>query len=523
MLFASAIQQVTDFCPVKELSGVTVSNAKPSVSFKDFCTGTMQSQTEAYLRQHCGFREPLTRLYNQTVWAFFRYSKVAEAYRILINDDNWIYEPWSVEEYYQSLVYVYANDSADMVGKMEAEARRLRQLRQILEPNGTHLFVALLPGKEQVYGEHVPKNTRYFKEKKTTAYEFYSKRFKELGVEHVNFADWFLQLKGTTSYPLFPQTGTHWSNLASMHVADSLLRYLEDLGDMNLMNLEIGSTYKRTVKPDNDLESLMNLIWPLQKASNFLAGCRFTTDTTVVKPKIITIGDSFYWNIINLSSFASAFHSCPYWYYFSTAFFNDEDLTVDKKVSDLDVLQEVLDADFVMLSYSTATLYGMSSGFSQRLLLELCYEPEEIDAKLGKVRKAIQNDSARMAEIHAHAWPRGRNYEQALSDEVNLEVFNDLEHYFPALLDSIPTRRSLKARALTGDSLAFVELEVRKTIENLKASPKQMDIQREKAQKRGLDLETMTRYDAQWVVNEKLKKGLLTFPGKLKKNMNQSS
>jgi len=37
-------------------------------------------------------------------------------------------------------------------------------------------------------------------------------------------------------------------------------------------------------------------------------------------------------------------------------------------VSDLDMLQEVLDADFVMLSYSTLSLYKMSNGFSQSLL-----------------------------------------------------------------------------------------------------------------------------------------------------------
>ena len=42
-----------------------------------------------------------------------------------------------------------------------------------------------------------------------------------------------------------------------------------------------------------------------------------------------------------------------------------------KNVSELDVLQEVIDADFVMLSYSTVSLYKMSNGFSERLLREL--------------------------------------------------------------------------------------------------------------------------------------------------------
>lgn len=456
LLFSSLLQQTTGFCKTKKLSGVTEAVAKPVFSFANCRTGAYQRNTAAYLKQHYGFCEPLTRLYNQTVWALFHYSRVVETRRILINDDNWIFEPWTVEEYYQSRMYSYAKDSAELVGMMEAEARRLYQLQRMLEPNGTHLFVALLPGKELVCSEHLPKNTAYFKEKKITAFEYYSKELKQLGIHHVNFADWFMQIKDTTSYPLFPQTGTHWSNLAAMHVADTLIRYMEHLSGLNMLNLEIGSPFQRTVAPDNDLESLMNLIWPLQKAPNFLADYCYTADSTAVSPQILTIGDSFYWNIINMTRFGTAFRAFPYWYYFSTAYFSGP----ETKVAKIDLLNQVLSSDFVMLSYSTASLYGMSNGFSQRLLLELCYEPEEIKAKTGQVRTTIKNDSAWMARIHADAKKKGRSNEQELISETNRVIFSNLEHYFPALCDSIPTQRSLKARKLMGDSLVFAKRKI---------------------------------------------------------------
>ena len=146
---------------------------------------------------------------------------------------------------------------------------------------------------------------------------------------------------------------------------------MEWLSDSNMLNIKAGGIYKRTLMPDNDLESLMNLIWPLNKAPNFLAAAYYDIDTTAWHPHLLTIGDSYYWNILNHTPIWDVFDSIPYWYYFSTAYFNDEDLTVDKKVSDLDVLQEVLDADFVMLSYSTVALYQMSNGFSESLLNKL--------------------------------------------------------------------------------------------------------------------------------------------------------
>ena len=377
LLFASAIQQQTGIFKFKELSGVIDSDPKPELTWHNFIGGGLQDSTEAYLQQNYGFREPLTRFYNQTEWALFRYSQVAEDQRIVITRDNWIFEPWNVEEYYQSLTYEFADDSTELVEMMEDETQRLLEIQNLLEPYNTHLFVALLPGKELVCAEHLPENTSYFKEKTITAYDFYKTRFKELGVNHIDLGEWFVQMKDTVSYPLFPQTGTHWSNLAAIHATDTLIRYMEHLSDSNMVNITMGSVYQRTLKPDADLESLMNLIWPIQKAPNFLTTALYDFDTTAWRPRLITVGDSFYWNILNYAPVWDVFECVPYWYYFSTAYFDSGNPLETRNVNDLDVLQEVIDADFVMLSYSTAALYKMSNGFSERLLQELRHHKEE--------------------------------------------------------------------------------------------------------------------------------------------------
>jgi len=371
LLFASAIQQATGLFHFKALNGVTEEVRKPKASFASFIESKLQDSTEAYLKQNYGFREPLTRLHNQKRWTLFRYSQVEEDGRIVITPDNWLFEPRTVEEYYQGLAYYHGHDSASMAQTFEDEAQRLRQIQELLKPYGTRLFVALMPGKEQICAEHMPKNTCYHEKKQITAYGFYSKRLKELGVNCIDFADWFMQMKDTVSYPLFPQTGTHWSVLGAQHSADSLVRYMEDLGDINMMNICLAPDYQRTVLADRDLESLMNLIWPLRKRPNRLSNPYPDNDSTAVRPTLITIGDSFYWNILNLTPVRAVFEKVPYWYYFSTAYFVDEDMNISKKVSELDILQEVIDADFVMLSYSTVSLYQMSNSFSQQLLYRL--------------------------------------------------------------------------------------------------------------------------------------------------------
>lgn len=380
LVLLPALQQLTKAVPCKPLGGVTEEQSKPELTLQSFRDGSFQKDNEAYLKQHYGFREPLTRVYNQTLWSLFRYSKVEEDGRIVITPDNWLFEPWTVKEYYQSCSNIYSEDSLEVAKVFEAEAQNVLKVQKFLEQYNTHLFVALLPGKEQICAEHMPENTLYHQEKKITAYDFYSKRLKELGVNYVDFADWFIQMKDTVSYPLFPQTGTHWSVLAAQHAADSLVRYMEDLADINMVNIKLEPDFQRTLTADMDLESLMNLIWPLQKRPNRLAYAYPDLDSTAVKPTLITIGDSFYWNILNLTPVWAVFEKVPYWYYFSTAFYGTDDPTFTQKISDVDVLQEVIDADFVMLSYSTVGLYRLGNGFPERLLEELGHDENNNNA-----------------------------------------------------------------------------------------------------------------------------------------------
>ena len=258
-----------------------------------------------------------------------------------------------------------------MAKKLDEETSRLYQLQKILEQYGVHFFVLLEPGKEQVYPEHVPYTTNYPGEKKISATEYFSRKFKEVGVNHIDVGSWFLSIKDTVDYPLFPQSGIHWSNIAAIHVADSLVRYMEWLGDKRLNHFIIGEKYAKTVEPDDDLEQVLNLARPLKKTTNYYADVTMENDTTADRPVILTIGDSFYWNILNCTPLGSVMGNVPYWFYFHTVYF-------DGPKHDLDMTKakdKILSADFVMLAYSTPQIYDLlSNGFSQSMLDALSEE-----------------------------------------------------------------------------------------------------------------------------------------------------
>lgn len=438
LLFLPMIQEHARLFDFRALTGVVAEDPKPKANLAHFSNQSWQRWTEAHLRLNYGFHEPLTRMYNQYRWDVFHQSNQIDQKRLFIDKDGWIYESQHVEEFYAGKGRWFAGDSLGMAKYFGEEALRLYQIQQILEPLGTHLFVLLLPGKEVIYPEHVPETDKYPHNKTFSATEFYHQKFDELGVNYIDVNPWFLSMKDTVDFLLYPQTGTHWSNYAALYVADSLIRYMEQLGNIKMEHFTIGEREERTVIPDDDLEQLMNLARPLPKAPNYQAPYTILEDSTATKPYLITIGDSYFWNLLNATPFGKVMRDLRYWYYFNTVYYDP----LHNNVKEADVLQDVIDADFVMIAYCTPQIYNMSQGFSQRLLMEMCCNDEEIKAAEKRLANDIRNNPSWMEGLVKTA----EAYQLSIDSVVNGEAQNNIRKYpnrfIPALMDSIPSARS---------------------------------------------------------------------------------
>lgn len=513
LLFASLLQKQFNIFKFNELKGVVEEKPMPKLTLQSYVDGTFQNGTEAHLKQHFGFREPMVRLYNQCLWDCFGQSKVVGE-QILMGKEHWIYEPWFVEDHYQTRYLDYYGDTATMAKRMRDDAKRVFQLQQILKPYGTYLFVGQLPGKDLIYSEYLPDNPNPELENipKISPRYFYEKEFERWNIDHVNFEHWFLKLKHDTDLPLFPQTGTHWTKYTSLLAADSLIRYMEHLGRINMANVVIGEPhYEKAQSPDDDLESLMNLMRPLPKPKYPYAEVRTDGDTTADKPKLITIGDSFWWNIVLQLPMSEIFSAYPYWYYFSSIYYDG----AHNNTSEINLVDEVLSADFIMLSYSSALQYYLGNGFLNQAILALCYDLDEIEAGKTRARAVIEGNAQWMEKVKTKAAQSGQDVEAVLNDEVSYLVDNNLEDFYPELRDSIITKRSTRVQNyFFGDSLSFVTREIENTVLEIKAKPEMMVEMRRKAAERGLDLETTIQGDAQWIVNQKIEQGILHVPSK---------
>lgn len=430
-------QTITKHFELKPLAGVTTEVVKPKLTFKTYIDGSYQNDLEAFCRQKLGFREWLIRIYNQYLWSCYRKTSNKN---ILVGKDDWLFEEIYVRDYYEGSMYEITDDTAEMRKIFETEALRLWKVQELLKEHNIHIFVNITPSKDVIFPEYLPENTSYTRPVGLRAYDFYKKRFDELGIHYVDNVAVFKELKDSVDYQLYTKIGSHWTNIASVYVFDSIIHYMEIIGNQNLNDLEIGEKYHaKTRRPDDDLEQLLNLYFPIKAPENYYTTVNVKEDTTSAKPYMTVIGDSYHWVTIYNIPLLKIFQKVPYWFYNSTIYEDDEHQTT----LDLDFEKELMRNDYIMLSYGPYALYRLGSYFLPKALVYLCYDQSTIDSVADGLIQYFKNDPKLYDEMLEMAKEQNRSVDRVMYDNAVHRITIEPEQYFEELRgNKLPVSRN---------------------------------------------------------------------------------
>ena len=496
-LFLPIIQWKTNLFPIKPLEGVTVKTELPKLNFENYCSGKLQGQTEKYIAENFGFREPIIRGYNQYVWDFFHKTYVGS---IVVGKDKWLYGKEFIDDMLGQRWKEYADSPEQLTEKFTLEAERIRKVQEILAEYDKHLFVIMEPGKTRTYPEHLKKGLLDEVERRKdcedycVAADVYPAIFDRLGVYYINIDQWFQQCKDEVDYQLYPQTGTHWSNLAALHATDSILHYMEWLGNQKLTRLEISETlFDTTMKPDNDLEKILNINHRVMDIPNQYASFELIADSATCKPGWIHIGDSYYWNISYHIPLDEMFSRHPYWYYNSTIYYDDK----HHSTSETDIIWELAETDYISLGYCTSQIYALSSYFAAKTLTNLCFDKKEIHKAIMGIVDNMNNSPEWKASLQQKADNQGKTLDDIMLSDASYMLYLNPEHYFPELNETHPQSRNTLLRMWsTDDPLGNI-------LRNMTHNEEWMNNLKEKAAKQNLDLETIMVNDAKWMLSNR--------------------
>lgn len=532
LVFLPMLQANVLHIPVKPLNGVVIETEKPIFSIASLRSGDYTKQKEAYVGEHFGFREPVIRLYNQYLWSCYRKTN---AHDVVVGQQGWLYKPESVNDYFGKEMLRWQPSVEIAKQRFDREVKYMNRVRTLLKENDVELMAFIAPEKSYLYPDYLPdweRDTTTF-----NACDYFMDRFDEIGFPCIEMTNWMQLMKDTVAYPLIPQTGAHWV-FPAVYAADTLFRYMGKLKGTRLPELKIGELHEsKNHGTDNDLEQLLNLSLPIRKRNGYSPTAEVTVGSAPakVKPKVLFIGNSFMWGIVNHVPLHEMFGELEFWYYFSTVY-KGNPLEPCGQVVDYNLLEKLLDFDYIVWfttanqlnkgtsSFAGAALLALSVddslriAYTRRIADTLTFEgssderyrearsilvahPELIpelavdslaarNSELAYARytKEIRKDSVWMAALEAQAFLRTATMQQMLHAEV----------------DRIKTGRSLYK-----DQTAEIQfaLQCREEIEELAgripSNEKLMPGIMEKAEKFNKPLEKAIKDDAAWLVRRK--------------------
>ena len=422
-LFSFMIQEHFKPFQTKPLYGRFEEVKMPKFHMKTYKNGYFQKATEKYISRNFGFREPIIRCYHQYCWDFYR--KVFVSFTCP-GKENWLYYKHNVNDYYGTEMYSWFADADTARERYEQEVRLLNKVRGVLQEYDVTLLTFVAPSKSIIYPEYLPR--REHDTLSLNARDYYTQRFQETGIPCFEMNDYFLLMKDTCSFYLFPPTGDHW-NFSCVYAADSLLRFMGQQRNEKLPQFEFGKEYDTVCRigedKNRDLEGELNLIRPIKFDPKFGYKERDYTvavDSTTSKPAALFVGNSFLLRMMAYIPPEKVFSDFQFWYYNRVAY-QGVNQVLDSTCY-LNRLDYLLDADYVVWFSSSSQMYRATEGFAEDAIIQLCIGEERFKERLNELKNS-------------------EPYKNKSREELTAMMRKTPEDYFPEIAgDGIPEARN---------------------------------------------------------------------------------
>lgn len=338
-----------------ELKGVTEPVTAPSLTLDTWLSGDYQPKHEGYFSFNLGLRKAAVRTGSQLNYWLGQQMNAA-----IVGKENELMGKEYIESYH----------GKDFIGtdSLNRLVNNIVAFSEALKNNGKELVIVLAPSKCRLYPERIPDEYRTVYNSKTNYTEFVKAlEMRQLNV--LNFQDWFGAINNKAPYPLFSNLGVHWSTYAATMCADSMMGYIGRLTNKKVNRIKFNKllSSNEAFGTDKDLQDVMNLWYPvpLRRALGYF-DITLTPDTSNYTPGVLVVGDSYYWNIIYTTVPEKFFApGSVYYYYNSTAYFNNGTNT---PVKQLNILEQLKNKDVVILIYAEPNLRNLGNGIDKDYL-----------------------------------------------------------------------------------------------------------------------------------------------------------
>ena len=486
MLWIPILQEFVFKWYEKPLSGSIVLANDVKADIKSWFDGTFAPAKEKYLNDHFGFRNRFLRLADQLNYSLFH---AVSAKDVVVGKQGFLYE----------IKYLQAYAGIDFIGEDEVKSRfqKIKFIQDTLEKKGIQLVLLFAPGKASFYPEYIP--APYEVKGQKTNYEYFVAEANKQKVNYLDFNNLFMQLKSTSRYPLYPQTGTHWS-VYGMHLAfDTLVKYMEHQSQKKMRHYDYSDVYMSSdlITPDGDIGDGLNLYEEPLHYPMAYPHIKWQDSTNVFQPKVLTVCDSYWMGMYFLGLPSRTFQNHEMWYYNKMIYNNDpQGKTYDP--ADYDLKTSIEKNDFIFIMATEASLKLMGWGFIEEVyamykaspaVYEVLKKQRKYNAEINQIKINMHTDLNWLKQVQKQAIELKISLDSCV--QLNAEYMYKENHQ-----NDLP--QASNGSDVFAMRKAFYVNEIHK-------DPKWLKIEQDKSKKWKVSLDSAISIDAAFMANEEIR------------------
>ncbi len=345
------------------LRGVEKQSMKVGFSLGKWFSSDWQENFEKRFSEKFGFRGFLVITDNQVNFNLFKEINVFSATKLVLGKDNFLYEKGYVDNF----------NKRDTISskQIEEQLELLKKLQVQLAKRNILLVLLISPNKATVYPEYLPNNLidqSVLSEK--TNYQKVIPLLREAGINYFDSVDFLLKNKSNYPFTLFTKGGTHWSSYSACLVDKNLLKYLENIGTKTMPDFGCDPYVidNSPVGTDKDLAALTN-IWNENIFFNKTAHpSLLAVDQNAYHPKVLFVGDSFVWTVMDIFEKKNFFTDRDFLYYDELNYSGQGNTTQGVKRITLSLEKLLLTKDLVIIEVNEVGFDNVGFGFVKRAL-----------------------------------------------------------------------------------------------------------------------------------------------------------
>lgn len=397
---------------------------KQDLTFEHYRDGSYQMYLAQNAWKKSGFREFFSRCYNQVAFLF---GKIANK-NVKKGSHNELFLTGNLDDITGKLLTDRYGSIENAKADAQKNVKETLALIDTLRQHGTEFLFVFCPTKTAVYPEYMPKpykdNISDFR-----LADYYVELFKENGIPHIDFYNYFISIKDSAPYPLYTKTGCHWAESSIPMVADSIFRKIESITDyklpsINYVDPNLSSHYSGH---DSELETHIDLLFPMHNPKLPRPVITLTDTLGKDRPSLLVVGDGYFAPLLE-SCFIDAFDPWDFWMYnnlSNSSRPSNKWKYLDQLFNTAETLEQ---ADIVIALYTSNYLFNYMSGFTQTAqeLFQKGVTGEQEALEI--IMRRIMDDPKWMQAVERQAQERGISVEENLIKNAKYILENEKDN-----------------------------------------------------------------------------------------------